>query len=169
MNSQRCYVGVDNGVSGTIGIITPEYTFFCETPVYRDLDFHKTRPKYLNRLDFKKFRMILTAVYLDPLNTLVLLERPFSNATRYIASTNALRCWEATLIILEQLGLKRDYADSKGWQGMLLPKGIKGPDAQKEASRQVGLRLFPEHTKLINKHKDADGLLIAEWAKRSNL
>ena len=167
--SNRVYIGIDNGVSGTIGIITPECSYFYETPVYRDLDFHKTRPKYLNRLDFDKFKGLLTDVYLDPFVTIALLERPYSNATRYTASTNALRCWEATLIALKQLGFKRDYADSKGWQGMLLPKGIKGSDAQKEASRQVGLRLFPEHAKMINKHKDADGLLIAEWAKRSNL
>ena len=32
----------------------------------------------------------------------------------------------------------------------------------------VGLRLFPSQEDLIRKHKDADGMLIAEWARRKN-
>lgn len=59
------------------------------------------------------------------------------------------------------------YCDSKHWQRILLPKGAKGPELKK-ASMDIGCRLFPEHEKLIRKHKDADGLLIAEWARREN-
>jgi len=165
----RAHIGIDNGQSGTIGIITPEYSRFFKTPTVKELNFQKSRVSFIKRLDHKRFAALLPRDDLDPLNTLVLLERPFSNATRYVASVNALRCWEATLVILDQLGFKREFVDSKAWQSMLLPKGTTGSDALKEASMHVGLRLFPEHKNLIKKHKDADGLLIAEWARRSNL
>jgi len=48
---------------------------------------------------------------------------------------------------------------------VLLPQGIKG-DELKVASKDIGCRLFPEHTELIVKHKDADGILIAEYCRR---
>ena len=51
----------------------------------------------------------------------------------------------------------------------MLPKGIEGSAELKKASKDIGCRLFPSQADLINKHKDADGLLIAEWARRESL
>ena len=49
----------------------------------------------------------------------------------------------------------------------MLPKGIKGADVLKKASLDVGKRLFPQ---FADKFKgDADGILIAEWARKMNL
>ena len=57
--------------------------------------------------------------------------------------------------------------DSKEWQGLMLPKGTKGSDDLKLASLSIGSRLFPQFSDQFK--KDADGILIAEWAKRSQL
>ena len=59
------------------------------------------------------------------------------------------------------------YVDSKDWQKVLLPKGTKGSDELKKASLDIGNRLFPQFAD--NKHKDRDGILIAEYGRRLNL
>ena len=69
--------------------------------------------------------------------------------------------------MLEIMGLKHMFIDSKEWQKALLPKGIKGSDEQKKASFDIGNRLFPQFEDF--KHKDRDGLLIAEYGRRKNL
>ena len=97
----------------------------------------------------------------------VICERPMINPTRWKASMSAIRCWEAQLIILEVLGVSHQFVDSKEWQKMMLPKGIKGSDEQKKASKDIGKRLFPSLADF--KHTDFDGILIAEFARRANL
>ena len=95
------------------------------------------------------------------------MERPMVNPTRFKATTSALRCFEAELILIEHLGYAYCYVDSKYWQRELLPKGIKGADEQKKASKDIGKRLFPQLADF--KHSDYDGILIAEYARRKNL
>jgi hypothetical protein len=63
--------------------------------------------------------------------------------------------------------LPYEYTDSKKWQTMLLPQGIKGSDELKKASFDIGCRMFPQHSDLIKRHKDADGILIAEYCRRT--
>ena len=87
------------------------------------------------------------------------------NPKRWAASVSAIRALEATLIIVELLEIPYIYVDSKEWQRELLPKGCKG-DALKTASKDIGCRLFPQHKELIIKHKDADGILMAEYCRR---
>jgi hypothetical protein len=84
------------------------------------------------------------------------------NSTRFNATLSAIRALEATLIALEQAQWPYEYIDSKEWQKELLPKGLKGSDELKNASLDIGKRLFPE----LNIKKDADGLLIAEYLRR---
>jgi hypothetical protein len=79
---------------------------------------------------------------------------------------SAMRTLEAQVLILESLKIPLMYVDSKDWQKDLLPRGTKGTPELKKASMDIGCRLFPQHDELIRKHKDADGLLIAEWGKR---
>ena len=67
------------------------------------------------------------------------------------------RCWSVT-----------NVCHMKIWQKKLLPQGCKGEDL-KRASEDIGLRLFPSLRPVIKKHKDADALLIAEWARREDL
>jgi hypothetical protein len=87
------------------------------------------------------------------------------NPSRFVATKSALRALEATLNVVELLGFAYSYCDSKEWQKVLLPKGSHG-DQLKSDSKDISKRLFPKHTELIEKHKDGDGILIAEYCRR---
>lgn len=153
------YVGIDNGVSGNIGILhsvaKPRY---YHTPIKKELNYTKTK-KWLNRIDIEKLGDLLDLAE----ETIVFIERPMVNPGRFQASVSALRALEATLIVLEQLKLSYQYIDSKEWQKELLPSGLRG-DELKKASLQVGERLFPKIN--FKGFNDADGLLIAEYCRR---
>jgi hypothetical protein len=161
----RIFIGLDNGVTGTIGIvgegIQPQ---IYHTPVKKELNYTKKKDN-ITRLDANGFANLLKQF--EPSNAIVVMERPMVNPTRFKATTSALRCFEAQLILIEHLGFAYCYVDSKDWQRELLPKGIKGSDEQKKASKDIGKRLFPQLADF--KHSDFDGLLIAEYARRKNL
>lgn len=156
------YVGVDNGVSGSIGIISNKEVKYLHMPIKKELNYTKVK-KWLNRIDIKKLIEILYS--LDPGKIYLYLERPMLNPGRLVASISAIRALEATIIVLEDLQLSYQYVDSKGWQKELLPCGLKGKEL-KEASLQVGKRLFPKID--FKGFDDADGLLIAEFCRRQN-
>ena len=167
----RVYVGIDNGSTGTVGIIFPDNTSdFRSTPSKSVTNYQKTKAKNITRIDYPRLKEIFTTYSKNELASWkVFLERPMVNPQRFEATTSALRAFEATLICLEELCISYTFADSKAWQKYLLPLGLKGSEQQKKASKDVGIRLFPNHKELILEHGDADGLLIAEWAKRNNL
>ncbi len=158
----RAYIGIDNGVSGSIGIIRGEESWFLNTPSKSEQNYTKKKA-IVTRIDHALLTSILEA-YKD--NCFVMLERPMVNPQRFQATTSALRALESTLIVIENLKLPISYIDSKAWQKLLLPSGIKGSDELKKASMDIGCRLFPQHAELIKKHKDADGMLIAEYCRR---
>ena len=170
----RLYIGIDNGVSGSIGVIKQDKSFreynFFETPTFSQQDYTKTK-KNVTRIDYKvlKKRLHKLSFPLAPECIFVALERPMVNPGRFKATTSAMRAMEATLITLDLLGNGQwsfQWLDSKEWQKVLLPSGLKGPEL-KTASRDIGMRLFPRCKNRIKKHKDADGLLIAEYCRRT--
>ena len=162
---KRIYVGIDNGVTGTIGIVGDDIQpQIHHTPVKKEQDYTKAK-NIVSRLDCNGLMEILNQFNKNDIH--VVCERPMINPTRWKASMSAIRCWEAQLIILEVLGVPHQFIDSKEWQKELLPKGIKGADEQKKASKDIGKRLFPQFADF--KHSDFDGLLIAEYARRKNL
>lgn len=169
------YIGVDNGVTGSIGIITVDYekgsvtSRFFLTPVKKELSYQKSKKAFRTRLDYSEMFKTIKEIKESSDRIILSMERPLINATRFTASLSAISCLEAMLILLEELGISFSYLDSKEWQKVLLPAGIKGSDEQKKASMDVGCRLFPEHKELIQKHKDADGLLIAEYLHRKGI
>jgi hypothetical protein len=159
------YIGFDNGVtSNGIGVVSSSWqATLYKLPIKRELSYTK-EAKHISRIDFKEM-LHLFGVMLG--NTLVTdvkvgLERPMVNSTRFNASLSAIRALEATLIALEVGKFAYEYIDSKEWQKVLLPKGIKGSDELKKASLDIGRRLFPH----LDIKKDADGLLIAEYMRR---
>lgn len=160
---RQFYIGIDNGVSGSIGIIGgPAGAKFFRTPVHKERSYTKDE-KHISRVDVPALRDIVKGF---PNDTLVLLERPMVNPQRFAASMSAMRALEATLIVLEENDYFIRYVDSKEWQSSLLPK-IVGADELKAASLAKGCELYPE---LKTKFKsDADSLLIAHWARESNL
>ncbi len=157
-------VFIDNGVTGTIGIIDSqnEETLFMEMPAKKVQDYTKKK-KNITRIDaYGLYELINEHVAGKP--CMFFLERPMVNPTRFTATISAVRALEATISIIEALGLPYQFVDSKEWQKGLLPSsGKKGTDSAtlKKESHDIGLRLFPQHSELINKHKDADGILGA--------
>lgn len=161
----KVYIGIDNGVTGTIGVVGDEIEpKLYKTPVIMEQDYTKKK-KNVSRVDCKGFLDIIGQF--DPKDVRAVIERPMINPTRFTASMSAIRCLEAELILLESLGISHMFIDSKEWQKKLLPQGIKGDDEQKKASFDIGNRLFPQFADF--KHKDRDGILIAEWARRNNI
>lgn len=164
------YCGVDNGASGSIAILSPDASpFWAATPVKRCRNYQKTE-KHLNRVDAEAlFDILHDRVYVPAqqtgIRTLVLLERPYCNPAGFNASMLAARALEATLVVLDLLHLEYRFVDSKEWQAVMLPKGIIGRDELKKASYEVGKKLFAT-TKF---KKDADSLLMAQWAKNTKL
>jgi hypothetical protein len=163
--SKKLFIAIDNGVSGSIACVG-ERTFFAKTPVISVFKYTKKSSKVSRLLvpEFKEMLLEITTGY-TPDEIIISLERPMVNPQRFAASISAMRCWEATLICLEELGLPYSYIDSKEWQKVVLPKGIKGSTELKKASLQVGNRLFPEYKDI--KHPDRDALMISEYLRIS--
>lgn len=170
INNPQLFIGIDNGVSGSIGGIyrgiTDFTNRFVKTPVIMQQDYTKKK-KRINRIDTLALDRILDEwMGMIAIGSIfVMMERPMINPQRFNASCSALRALEATLIVLEDLGLPIVYVDSREWQKPLLPKGVSGPDLKK-ASREIATRLFPGFREQFEKHKDADGMLIAEHCRR---
>ena len=164
----KIYVGVDNGVTGTISIIYKKDIVHSSVPIRTEQSYTKKKQN-ISRVDI----IILKRIFSDYLlgygrrEIFCLMERPMVNPIRFKASMSAIRALEATLIILEELDIPYQYIDSKEWQGYFLPKNIlklKSKDKSAELKRaaiDVARRLFPKI-----KTKDADSLLIAEYARR---
>lgn len=155
------YIGIDNGVTGTIGVVG-DVSLFVNTPVKKEQNYTKKEGS-VSRIDVVKLREILV----DIQNPFALLERPFVNPKMFNATLSAIRALEATLNVIEILNIPYTYMDSKQWQGVMLPSGVKGSADLKKASLDIGCRLFPKHRELIEKHGDADGLLMAEYWRRA--
>lgn len=156
----KVYIGLDNGVTGTIAIIS-ETTEFIKIPVKKEQNYTKKKDM-VTRLDYARFKAILEPFSHEPV--FLLIERPLVNPQRFKATISAVRCIEAELIAIEELGIPFQYCDSKEWQRELLPKGVEDT---KKASLDIGNRLFPMFKD--DKHQDRDSLLIAEYARRKCL
>lgn len=156
-------IGIDNGPTGTIGIITPNFNIFIETPIKKEQNYTKKKGN-ISRIDVIK----LFDLFKDLENCFALLERPFVNSKMFNATLSSVRALEATLNVIELLKIPYQYIDSKEWQKELLPQGTKGTPDLKKASMDIGCRFFPNHSELIAKHGDADGILIAEYCRRTH-
>ena len=165
---QKTYIGIDNGVSGSIGIITPNQYNLHPTPTFSQQDYTKTKQNVTRVIGVELTNMLIRYTNGNAHPTTILIERPMVNAGRFKATKSALRCLEATLIVIESLSLPYQFVDSKEWQKVLLPKGCKKEELKK-ASHDIGIRLFPGLKEVIEKQKDADGILIAEWGRRTGL
>lgn len=158
----KTYIGIDNGVSGTIAVLSGDSVLFQKTPVKKVQDYTKAK-KMVSRLDAQEFYTLLSP-YTE--NSFLLLERPLVNPTRFAATQSALRCHEAMLIVIELLRIPYGFIDSKEWQRAMLPKGTEGEEL-KRMSLEIANRKFPQYEGY--KHPDRDALLIAEYAKRQGL
>jgi len=175
------FIGVDNGSTGSVGIIDEQGNgYLFPTPTKSALNYQKTKVKHITRIDVGAFRELLQPfLYLPGLQRIpsnkvpvkVAIERPLINPTRFEATTSALRALEATLIVLESLGLGYEFMDSKDWQKKQLPyisvaDKKEYPAKLKQVSKEVGMRLYPNID--WSKFKDADGILICRQLQQNN-
>lgn len=164
--NKKFYIGWDNGITGSIGCVERNegFQFFIKTPIFEDLKYTKTKGKIIKRVNYQEIMILFDKLQQEG-DIFVLVERPMVNPINFNASLAAVRVHEAQMMILESMGIPFEYTDSKPWQSEMLPAGIKGSDELKKASKIIGKRLFP----MIDlKHPDCDGILMAEYAKRSN-
>lgn len=162
----KFYIGIDNGVTGSIGIVGKELTYyeFMETPIIFGQDYTKAK-KNVSRVNVTTFAEVIHTLKGYGLCVAV-LERPMKNPARFDATCSAMRALEAELTVLELYDVPYMFIDSKKWQKEMLPKGVVGTKELKKASLDIGKRLFPE---IKDKHPDRDGILIAEYARRKCL
>jgi hypothetical protein len=158
--SKKTFIGIDNGVTGAITILSNENDIMLheKTPVTKCLNYTKKKA-FVNRVNFREFKKFLRNA---GNNTFCFIERPMIDPKRWPATVSAIRCLEATMIILEELEIPYQFIDSKEWQKELLPSGLV-KDELKTAADSVAKRLFPKQ-KIVN----ADSILIAEYCLRKN-
>ena len=164
------YIAIDNGVTGTIAILTNDgKSDFFKTPAFKQKNYTKAKGD-ISRINFRE--LLQTLKIYEIYKPLVIIERPMVNPGRFKATISALRALEATQIAVEYLKYPYEFIDSKQWQREFFPPATKEKKHTsldlKRFSVEYGLRYFPEHEKLINKHKDADSLLMARWAMLNN-
>jgi hypothetical protein len=158
----RITIGIDNGISGTVGVIGPDGTLFELIPTKKHL--MGKAGKVIKRIDHGALDDILSpfdcmAAHAREVHAFV--ERPFTGSPMMInTATLSARSHEAVLIVLEQAGIGYTVVDSKEWQKPILG-AVKGSAALKEASALRGAQIYPAHAAAIKDHGDADGLLIA--------
>jgi len=167
----KVYIGIDNGTTGSVGIISNmddnKRVLYFHTPKKKELNYTKTK-RFIHRVDGTKLKNLISSSLIelgciDPQDVMVFIERPFTNIKAINTMLLSVRALEATLIVIELLGLPYMYVDSKEWQRHMLPSGLEKKEL-KMASMQVGQRLFPSVD--FSDFDDADGLLIAEYYRR---
>lgn len=171
----KLYLGIDNGASGSIGVLPPNGAPMYITPPTKQIQDYTKKANMITRIDQPALEALLVELLFkwgevkDVSDIKAVLERPFVNPMMFKTTGRALRSFEATLITLERLNIPHEFTDSRAWQKEFLPEGTKTAPKLKKASKEVGTRLFPLLTEEIKKQGDADGLLIAEWARRHAL
>jgi hypothetical protein len=157
----RAFIGIDNGVTGAITILSDSGVVLkhIKTPVTNHLNYTKKKA-FINRVNFITLRSELANIAVS-YDSFCMIERPMVNPMRWVASVSALRCLEATEILLEILQIPYQFIDSKEWQKALLPSGLKKEELKKTADH-VAKRLFPK-IEIVN----SDSLLIAEYCRRT--
>ena len=157
----KTYVGIDNGTTGWLSALNGNNYIHVAMPVKKEQSYTKKK-QLITRIDVPKLIGLLSSLK-SPTGVFVLLERAMCNPMRFKASMAAMRSLEAVLIALELTDIPYSYCDSKHWQREFLPEGVSGKEL-KVAAVDIARRLFPDI-----KTKDADSLLMAEFARRKGL
>lgn len=174
---KKCVIGIDNGVSGSICVIHDSgEVFYTPTPTFNQLSYQKD-VKYFTRVDTKKLKDWLKEKIGESTVLRCYTERPFANPKAFNTTLCAVRAYEATIIVLEELLISYETIDSGEWQKEILPKGIVGTKKSKDkkerknqkreakrAADDIAHKIFPAIE--ITFEGGGDGLLIAEWARK---
>jgi hypothetical protein len=165
----KLYLGIDNGVTGSIAIMDSEANviYYDRVPTFVQQDYSKDK-KNITRIDRINLIKILKKYVKKP--CFCLTERPMINTDllMFTSSIIAARSFESLITVFEELTIPYEVTDSRRWQKKMLVQGLKG-DEWKQCSFDTGLKLFPSQSSMILKLREADSLLMAEYARRENL
>jgi hypothetical protein len=158
----KFYIGIDNGVSGSVGVISDSgKAVWFKMPVKNELSYTKTK-KFINRVDIPALAELFNCVVPLDADIVCRIERPMVNPLRFNATLSAMRALEAVQIFLEGRKVPYGFIDSKEWQKRMLPAGLQGSEELKAAADTVCRRLFPS---ISIKAGGGDSLLIAQYLK----
>jgi hypothetical protein len=156
----RFFVGIDNGTSGSVGIVPTEgKAVWFKIPVRNELSYTKTK-KFINRVDLPRLAEFFNAAVPLDADIVCKIERPMVNPMRFNATLSAIRALEALQIFFEGRKVPYGFIDSREWQKKMLPAGLEGSEQLKLAADTVCRRLFPGVS--IAKG-GGDSLLIAKY------
>jgi hypothetical protein len=160
-------IGIDNGVTGSIAVLTGNGVFvhWCPTPTFEEPNYTK-KGSMIRRILRQELALVL-APYVGA-NLKVLVEYPLINpAAVFIHTTfSAARSLEATISTLEDLKIPFEYMYAPTWQKAMLPYGLARTQLKK-ASRDIAHRLYPKL--VLPNGADGDAVLLAEYGRRNNL
>lgn len=152
-------LGIDPGLTGAIAVINPDGNIeLHDCPILTIGKKHKYNPVAMATLlrQYQESQQVL----------LVGIEKVHSMPGQGVASTfcfgEGFGMW---LGILAALGIRHELITPQAWKKSLMDGQVK----DKDASRLVALRLFPEagsQLQLKKHHGRADALLIAEFLRR---
>lgn len=148
------YMGIDNGVSGSIGIISDGSPRLIHAREYT-----RSKPKRKGSLECDPFAILRILDEAKPDG--VVLERPFRGQFRN-TEVSAAHFDSVVRTILETRGIPFIQVDSKKWQGPLL--GIVKAGETKSTSLSLGKRRWPSLAAEIEDQGDADALFMAVHA-----
>lgn len=155
MRQVKTYIGIDNGTTGSIGIINDYSYDFLKVPVKSCKDYSGKKSR--TRIDHEALKDILRP-YAGRCK--VGLEYPLVNPRLFIATCSGIAAYEAVLVVCEQFNIPVEMIPAKKWQKCYSIKGNT-----KILSAEIGKSLYPAIADKIDEHKDADGILIADFLK----
>lgn len=164
-DQSKVYIGIDNGVSGSIAILTSngELLGWSRTPTYKRLSYAKTG-RLESCIDRVHLKYLLQPYKDGP--ALVLMEYPYLNPTQFATSFSATTSFADTRSVVEDLGMAHDFKPAKEWQKVMIPN-VKGTIDLKQASTSLAKRLYPKL--VIPKGCDGDAVCLAEYGRRKGL
>lgn len=160
------FVGFDNGTTGTYGVVdyAGKAIAFGETPVKTVRDY-TLKIRHITRIDVLAVMRLLHIFAGLGSKLVVVTERPLLNPRLFRGSVSAVRAYEALLIAIELAGgTVARTVDIRNWMAEYTP--LSEVQDTKENSARIGVELFPQFADEIAGHGDADGLLMAEYARR---
>ena len=152
-------IGIDPGLSGAIAVINPDGNIeLHDCPIFTIGKKSKYNPAGM---------ATLLCQYKEPQKTLLVgIEKVHSMPGQGVTSTFTFgEGYGVWLGILAALNISHELITPQAWKKSLMDGQVK----DKDASRLVAMRLFPEASnqlQLKKHHGRADALLIAEFLRR---
>lgn len=154
------YIGIDPGLSGAVGLITPESHFVFDTPVVK-VEGDKTRHKYMAAA-----MAVLLKPFANKEDVLCILENVHSMPKQGVASSfnfgEGKGLWEG---IIAAYNIPMELVSPQRWKKEIMADQGK----EKSAARFKAMQLFPslsDQLKLVKHDGRAEALLMAEYGRR---